>query len=65
MHQCAKYIMDPKQSHEEDVKSIGRYLYKTKDKGLVFTPYGSNMLERYTNADFSGSWCGEDADQVV
>ena len=55
VHQCAKYSVDPKQSHEEAVKRIGRYLKKTKDKGLVFTPNGSNGLECYSNADFSGS----------
>ena len=44
VHQCAKYSVDPKQSHEEAVKRIGRYLKKTKDKGLVFTPDGSNGL---------------------
>ena len=64
MHQCAKYSIDPKQSHEEAVKRIGRYLNKTKDKGLVFTPDGSNELECYADADFAGTWCREDADQV-
>ena len=38
IHQCEKYSMDPKQSHEEAVKRIGRYLKKTKDKLLVFKP---------------------------
>ena len=45
MHQCEKYIIDPKKSHEEAVKRIGHYLKKTKDKGLVFTTDGSNGLE--------------------
>ena len=40
VHQCAKYIIYPKQSHEEAVKRIVLYLKKTKDKGLVFTPNG-------------------------
>ena len=44
MHQCAKYSIDPKKSHEESVKKIGRYVKKTKDKGLFFTPDGSNGL---------------------
>ena len=54
VHQCAKYIIYPKQSHEEAVKRIVLYLKKTKDKGLVFTPDGSNGLECYINAYFSG-----------
>ena len=38
VYQYANYIIYPKQPHEESVKSIERYLKKTKDKGLVFTP---------------------------
>ena len=34
------------------------------DKGLVFTPGGSNGIKCYTNADVSEAWCKEDADQV-
>ena len=35
-----------------------------EDKGLVFTPDGSNEIKCYANADFSGAWYREDADQV-
>ena len=56
--------MDPKKSHEESVKRIGRYLKKTKYKGLVLTTNGSNGLECYDDADFDGSWCREYAYQV-
>ena len=64
VHQCEKYIIDPKQFHKEVVKRIVLYSKKTKNKVLVFTPYGSNGLECYADADFAGSWCREDADQV-
>ena len=64
VYQSAKYSIDPKQPHEEAVKIIGRYLKKTKDKGLVFTPNGSNGIECYADADFSREWCREDAYQV-
>ena len=43
VNQCERYSIDPKQSYKEADKSIGRYL-KKKDKGLVFTPDGSNGL---------------------
>ena len=56
--------MDSKQSNEEDIKSIGRYLNRTKYKGVVFTPDGSNGIKYYASADFFGPWCIEDADQV-
>ena len=64
VHKCEKYSIDPKQSHEESVKRIRPYLNKTKDKCLVFTPDGKNGIECYVNADFYGSCCIEDADQV-
>ena len=64
VHQCAKYSIDTKQSHEEAVIRIGRYLNKTKDKGLIFTPDGSNGIECYADEYFTGAWCREDADQV-
>ena len=63
-HQCAKYSIDPKQSHEKDVNSIGHYLKKTVNKCLEFTPNGSNGIECYANADFTGAWCREDVVQV-
>ena len=44
VHQCVKYSIDPKKSHEEGVIFIGKYLNKTKDKGLIFTTNGSNGL---------------------
>ena len=51
MHQCAKYSIDPKQSHEESVKMIGWYLKKKKDKVLIFTSDVSNGLECCADAD--------------
>jgi hypothetical protein len=35
-HQCAHYTFVPKQSHENALKCIGRYLKGTLDKGLIF-----------------------------
>ena len=64
VHQCAKYIIYPKQSHEESVKRIGRCLKKEKDNGLVFTPDGSNGIGCYADSYFAGGWCREFADQV-
>ena len=34
-HQCARFVNDPKLSHERTVKKIVRYLLDTKDKGIV------------------------------
>ena len=43
------------------------YMIKTgvEDKGLVFTPNGSNGIKCYADADFSGPWCRDDAHQVL
>ena len=38
VHQCAKFFQDPKLLHEKAIKYIGRYLYKTKDKGIILKP---------------------------
>ena len=36
VHQCVKYSIDTKKSHEEDFKRIIRYLKKTKPLCFVF-----------------------------
>jgi len=56
VQQCARFSNDPRQSHEEAVKRICRYLVGTKDKGLVFRPDRSKGLECYVDADWAGSW---------
>lgn len=54
--QCARFCNSPKKQHEEAVKHICRYLLKTKDKGLIYTPDISRGLECYVDADWAGSW---------
>jgi hypothetical protein len=55
--QCARFCNDPpNRDHEEAVKRICRYLYKTKDQGLVLHPDKSRGLECYVDADWAGSW---------
>ena len=55
-HQCARFNIDPRLSHERAVKRIGRYLIDTKDKGMVFRLDTSRGLECYVDADFAGGW---------
>ena len=64
VYQFAKYIIDPKKSYGEAVKSIRPYLNNSKNKVLVFTPNGSNVLECSANAYLSGEWRRENTDQV-
>jgi hypothetical protein len=37
-HQCAQYTHSPKQSHEDALKRIGRYLKGTLKGSLILTP---------------------------
>ncbi len=55
VHQCARFQVDPKESHAKAVKRIGRYLLNTKDKGYILNPNDS-LLECYADADFAGNW---------
>ncbi|KAG7349703.1 reverse transcriptase RNA-dependent DNA polymerase [Nitzschia inconspicua] len=56
VHQCARYMAEPKQSHAEAVKRIGRYLLGTREKGISITPEMSKGLECYVDSDFCGNW---------
>jgi len=51
VHQAARFSSDPKHSHHLAVKCICRYLYATKDKGLLFRQHQNN-LQCYVDADF-------------
>lgn len=55
VHQCSKYQINPKNSHEQAVKRISRYLLDTKDKGIIIQPtkYINNM-EFWVYSDFAG-----------
>ncbi len=55
-HQCARYTHFPKQSHEDALQRIGRYLKGTLGKGLIFNPSESLKIDCYPDADFSGLW---------
>jgi hypothetical protein len=51
---CARYMFNPRLSHEKALKRIGRYLKATRDKGLVLKPSGTLKVEAYPDADFAG-----------
>ena len=62
VHQCARYSVSPKLSHERTVKRIDRYLLGTQDRGIAFKPDDSNGLVCYVDADFAGGWDKENPD---
>jgi hypothetical protein len=47
MHQCVGYTHSPKQSHEDVIKRIVRYLKGTLNKGLILTPSCSLKMDRH------------------
>ena len=52
--QIARFANAPKKSHATAVKTIVRYLQKTKTKGMCFTPTGTLDLDAWVDADFCG-----------
>ena len=63
-HQCAHFSTNPKREHGNAIRWLGRYLKKTKNKGLILRPDETKDLEVYVDADFAGNWDTEDTDDV-
>ncbi|KAI2493616.1 hypothetical protein MHU86_20940 [Fragilaria crotonensis] len=55
VHQCARFSANPKHSHAEAIRHIGRYLVGTKDKGIILNPTTASF-DCYVDADFCGTW---------
>ena len=55
VHQCARFVEDPKVEHGNAVHWIGRYLLGTRDKKMIFKPT-DDSLQVYVDADFAGCW---------
>ena len=59
--QVCRFSSSPKQSHAIAVKTIVRYLKRTKDKGMILHPTtGALTLDLYVDADFCGLHGRED-----
>ena len=56
VHQCARFVSDPKVEHGEAVRWLGRYLKGTRDKGTIMKPVPDKELEVYVDASFCGDW---------
>ena len=56
VHQCARFVSDPKVEHGEAVRWLGRYLKGTKEKGTIMKPMPDRELEVYVDASFCGDW---------
>jgi hypothetical protein len=56
VHQCARFVSNPNQTHQKAVKHLCRYLLGTRDKGLLLRPNQQHCLSAYVDADFAGLW---------
>jgi len=61
VHQCARFVSEPKREHGEAVRWLARYLKGTKDKGTILRPIEGKDLEVFVDASFCGDWCPEEA----
>ena len=61
VHQCARFGIDPRLSHEIAIKRIVRYLKRTELDGLILTPDLTAGIKCYVDADFAGAWDKEDS----
>ena len=52
--QVARFTANPKKSHAVAVKSIVRYLARSKDQGIYVRPNGDFNLDTWVDADFAG-----------
>ncbi len=61
-HQIVKFSADPREPHGDAIIYLVRYLKKSRDIGICFTPNSKKEFECYCNADFSGNWTASIAD---
>ena len=61
MHQCMCFLENPKRSHTEAVKCIGRYLLSSRDKRLIIFSNELWHFDCWVDADFAGIWRHRDA----
>jgi hypothetical protein len=56
IHQCARHCINPKLTHKQAFKRIGRYLRTTAEKGIIMQPNTALALDCYVDAAFAGLW---------
>ena len=56
--QVARFLTNPKQSHDQAIKMIFRYLWRTVDCGTIFWPTTAFKVDCYVDADFMGRKSG-------
>ena len=65
VHQCARFCIEPKLSHEQAVKRVARYLAGTSTTGIIYTPDATQSIHCFVDADFAGLWNVGDAQDPI
>jgi hypothetical protein len=55
VHQCARFCAEPRRSHAEAVKRIGRYLLTTKEQGIILRPQ-QGTFDCWVDASHASEW---------
>jgi hypothetical protein len=55
VHQCVRFLSDPKQCHADAVRYFGKYLQGTKEEGIYLDP-NNKSFECWVDADFLGQY---------
>jgi hypothetical protein len=62
VHQCARFVSNPREFHANAVKYLCRYLLGTKDAGIILCLDVSKSFEVHVDCNFAGkNWHKEDA----
>jgi hypothetical protein len=56
VHQCARFTNDPRYEHGQALKWLGRYLYGTREHGIIVKPTKQKDLHLFVDSDWSGLW---------
>ena len=56
VHQCARFLHDPKVTHGQAILHLVKYLHGTRGKGIILHPTQDYNLHCHVDADFCGSW---------
>jgi hypothetical protein len=61
VHQCTRFTANPRKSHGEAVKRIGRYLLATKERGIILQPSREKLFDCWVDTSHAGEWNKKDA----
>ena len=65
VHQCARFSIEPEQSHADAIIHLARYIRDTKNEGIILDPNKDKSFEVFADADFAGLWDKESAGEDV